>query len=286
MNLGRVAIVGLGLIGGSIAKTIRERGLGASLLGIDQEPVLAAARTLLDASAVPGSDEACELLREADLVVLAAPPRIILETLPSTLDACRPDAVVTDTASVKLALRQRALAHPRGSRFVPGHPMAGREIGGFEASRADLFEEKSWFLVEAGPDAAALERVGDFVRALGAVPSFVSAEEHDFAMGLVSHLPHLVASALLELAAQADVLDFAGPGFKDTTRIAGGPDAIWADIFAQNRANLVASLDALVRRLDGIKVALASGEREGVEAALALLAMARRAKAAPGSRDC
>lgn len=283
MSFGRVAIAGLGLIGGSIAKALRERGLDLALYGIDHASVLSEARGLLDAGAVPGSDEALELLSQADLIVLAAPSRTILESLPSILDAAGPDAAVTDTASVKLSLHQRALAHPRGSRFVPGHPMAGREIGGFEASRADLFERKSWFLVESSADVAAVERVRGFVEALGAVPCAVSAEEHDFAMGLVSHLPHLVASALVELAAQADVLDYAGPGFKDTTRIAGGPDAIWADIFAQNRANLVASIDALVRRLDGIKVALASGEREGVEAALALLAMARRAKASSGS---
>jgi len=278
MSLGRVAIVGLGLIGGSIAKALRERRLGDAVFGIDLAPVLAAAGGLLDEGAVAGSDEALDLLHRADIVVLATPGRIALDALPSTLDAIREGAVVTDTASVKLPLLSRALAHPRGHRFVPGHPMAGREIGGFDASRADLFEDKRWFLAEADADPAAVAKVRELVRALGAEPCAVSADEHDRAMALVSHLPHLVTSALVELAAGADALDYAGTGFHDTTRIAGGPANVWADIFTQNRGNLVASLDALVRRLDEIKVALASGEREGVEAALALLSTARRAK--------
>lgn len=278
MSLGRVAIVGLGLIGGSMAKALREREQAAALFGIDWAPVLSAARELLDESALPGSPEALGLVREADLVVLAMPGRAVLEALPSMLEALGEGAVLTDAASVKLPLYERALSHPRGPRFVPGHPMAGREMGGFEASRPDLFEKKTWFLVEEAAAPDAIDRVRAFVRALGANPRAIAADQHDLAMAVVSHMPHLVASSLVELAAEAEVLDCAGPGFHDTTRIAGGPANIWADIFAQNRAHLVAALDALVRRLDGIKVALASGEAEGVAAALALLEAARRAK--------
>lgn len=280
MSLGRVAIVGLGLIGGSIAKALREREAADALGGIDWSPVLSAARGLLDESALPGSPEALDLVHRADLVVLATPPRVALEALPAVLDAVREDATLTDTASVKLPLCERARSHVRGPRFVPGHPMAGREMGGFEASRSELFEGKAWFLVESEAEPDAVERVQTLVRAVGAVPRAIPADQHDVAMAVVSHLPHLVTSALVELAAEAHVLDCAGPGFHDTTRIAGGPADIWADIFAHNRENLVQCLDALVRRLDGIKVALASGEAEGVRAALALLAAARRAKAA------
>lgn len=163
--------------------------------------------------------------------------------------------------------------------------MAGREIGGFEASRASLFDGASWFLVESGADRDAFERVHRLVLALGASPRVVDAESHDRAMAVVSHLPHLVASALAELAAMEKALPYAGPGFQDTTRIAGGPEAIWGDIFAENREPIVAALDALILRLDGIKTALASGEREGVAAALELLAGARRARSFRNEKD-
>lgn len=278
MSSDRVVIVGLGLMGGSLLRALRERGVPTKIAGIDHGDVLGAARSFLDQGALPGSPESADLLAAADLVVLAMPGRLILEAIAPTLDALSPSGVVTDMASFKLSIAERAAAHPRANRFVPGHPMAGREIGGFSASRADLFEGASWFLVESGADEEAFLRVRGLVEAVGASPRTTSADAHDRAMALVSHAPHLVASALLELAAEAGALDFAGPGFHDTTRIAGGPDAIWADIFAENRGHLVAALDALVRRIDSVKAALHSGEREGVGAALALLASARRAR--------
>lgn len=274
----RITIVGLGLIGGSIAKALRAKGEDVSIAALDREYVLESARSLLDESAPVGSPKAEALVASADLVVLASPTRAILESIAPTLDLIREGAVVTDTASIKLGVAERAAAHPRGSRFVAGHPMAGREIGGFEASRAELFDGASWFLVEEGADADAKERVRAFVSTLGAKPRTTNAGEHDRAMAVVSHAPHLVASALLELGAQAGALDYAGPGFRDTTRIAGGPDNVWADIFAENREYIAAALDALVLRLDAIKTALKAGESEGVRAALDLLEGARRAR--------
>lgn len=278
MSLGRVVIVGLGLMGGSLAKALRERSAAEAICAVDYEATLSAASGYVDESAAPGSSEANGLLGSADLVVLAAPGRIVLDSIAPALDALRPQAALTDTASFKLAVVERAETHPRRARFVPGHPMAGREVGGFEASRADLFANANWFLVESGADADALERIRHLVLAVGARPRIIDADEHDRAMAIVSHLPHLVASALVELAADADVLDFAGPGFKDTTRIAGGPDAIWADIFANNRDAILTALDAFTQRLDEMKSAFASGEQEGVREALRLLASARRVR--------
>lgn len=279
MSFGRVVIVGLGLIGGSILKALRARGAADAVLAIDHEATLSAAAGWIDDGAHPGSSEANHLLGSADIVVLAAPGRVVLDSIASALDALRPGAVLTDTGSFKVAITERAKLHPRLGRFVPGHPMAGREVGGFEASRADLFAHADWFLVESGADPDAFERVSNLVLALGARPRIIEAQEHDLAMAIVSHLPHLVASALVELAADAHVLEFAGPGFKDTTRIAGGPDAIWADIFAANREPILAALDAFTQRLDVVKSAFVAGEREGVAEALRLLASARRVRA-------
>lgn len=278
MSLGHVAIVGLGLIGGSIAKALREHSAAETICAIDYEATLAAASACIDDGAAPGSPEAGKLLGSADLVVLAAPGQVVLGSVSPALDALRPGAALTDTASFKLAVVERADAHPRKARFVPGHPMAGREVGGFEASRADLFANASWFLVGAGADADAFNRVSKLVLSVGAHPRVIDAADHDRAMAFVSHLPHLVASALLEVAADANALDFAGPGFQDTTRIAGGPDFIWADIFANNREAILSALDAFTQRLDELKSAFAAGEREGVEGALRLLAGARRAR--------
>lgn len=277
MSSGRVAIVGLGLIGGSIAKALRARGEGA-IFGVDHGDVLALAGGLLDGGAEPGSTLAGELLASADLVVLATPSRVVLSEVETRLDTLAPSAALTDTASVKRAIVARASAHPRASRFVAGHPMAGREIGGFEASRADLFEGAPWFLVDEQACAEAMERVTSLVLTLGARPFPTTADAHDHAMALVSHLPHLVASALAELAWEEGVLGYAGPGFRDTTRIAGGPDAIWRDIFADNQDQLVAALDAFLERLAGVRDALAVGGGEGVEVALELLARARRGR--------
>lgn len=283
MSLGRVVIVGLGLIGGSVVKALRERG-EPMVSGIDHGDVLALANDFIDAGAEPGSNEAAELLASAGLVVLAAPSRIILAHLEATLDALAPSAVLTDTASVKRAIVERASSHPRAARFVPGHPMAGREIGGFEASRADLFEGAPWFLLDAGADEEASACVHRLVLTLGARPLRTTAEEHDRAMAIVSHLPHLAASALAELAVDEGVLPYAGPGFRDTTRIAGGPDAIWRDIFAENRDALIDALGIFVRRLDDLHAALVSGEAEGVKAALDLLASARRLRGVDDER--
>lgn len=279
--LGQVVVVGLGLVGGSLVKALRERRAASSIGGIDHRDVLARARPLLDATAAP--DDARELLGSADLVVLATPARVALESLSDVLDAVAPQAAVTDVASVKSAIAARAASHPRASRFVPGHPMAGRELGGFEASRADLFEGASWFLVGAACASDAFERAGALARTVGAIVRPIDASAHDRAMAIVSHVPHLVASALVDLAATEGALDLAGPGFRDATRIAGGPEAIWADILAENRAEIVAALDALLRRLDAVKIALSAGEDAGVAAALDLLAAARRAKPVPPS---
>src|SRR5262245_46199031 len=187
--LGRVTVVGCGLIGGSLVKRLRERESVARITAIDRPEVLAAARAYLDDGATPGQPSAVAMVADSDLVILATPVGIIAHDLGWVLDAVGADAVVTDTGSVKQVIAEVAASHERGTRFVGGHPMAGNEVGGFEASSPDLFEGARWFVV-APPMATgsaretagatvrlthsdALARVVDLIGAVGAEPVFV-----------------------------------------------------------------------------------------------------------------
>jgi prephenate dehydrogenase len=277
--LGRVTVVGCGLIGGSLVKALRDRRAANAIGAIDHADVLRLARTYVDVAAVSGSPDAARLVAESDMVVFATPVAGIVREIPWALDAARTGAVVTDTGSLKVPMIDVAARHPKGAQFVGGHPMAGREVGGFAASSAELFEQTRWFVTETrATDAAALARVQALARAVGAEPVVIGPEEHDRAMAYVSHVPQLVASALYGVAAAAGALDTAGQGFRDMTRIAGGPPAIWRDIFDGNREGVAKALADLLEPLLRLRDALA-GEREGgLSAALEVLARAQAAK--------
>ena len=183
----RVAIVGVGLIGGSIAHALRRQAPTVRIVGVDRPEVLAQARAagLVDAEAPRVED-----LADVDLIVLATPIPAILEAI-GALGARRLPAVVTDVGSTKR--RIVAAARASGLRpFVGGHPMAGRERGGLREASADLFVGRRWFLVDADTDPRAGDRLAVFARLLGAEPERVEATSHDRAMAYVSHLPQLV----------------------------------------------------------------------------------------------
>ena len=294
--LGRVTVIGCGLIGGSIVKSLRAKQAAQSIGAVDHEDVLAAARSYLDHAATPGTPAAEKLVAESDIVVLATPVGSIVSDLAWVLDAIGPDGAVTDTGSVKMPMCEAIARHEKRARFVGGHPMTGRELGGFASSAPNLFERASWFIVE-GPsagqrvaDAGAVARVAELASAVAARWVAIDAEAHDRAMAYVSHAPQLIASVLYGVAASAGVLDAAGPGFRDMTRIAGGPSAMWRDIFDANRSAIAAAiadiLDPLVRARDG----LAGGGEAGLAAVLAMLEAALSAKnamlaGAPTPRD-
>jgi prephenate dehydrogenase len=281
---GRVTVVGCGLIGGSIVKGLRARGQASSLCAVDRPDVLAAARSFVDEVGVAGSNEARDLVARSDLVVLATPISAIVECATWVLDAIDARAVVTDTGSVKGAVLEAVAGHSRRGRFVAGHPMTGREVGGFEASSAGLFEGAQWFLVSAAnaaaspSDADASNRATALAAALGAAVVTLSAEEHDRAMAFVSHAPQLVASAVYEAAASAGVIAQGGPGFRDVTRIAGGPIPVWGDIFRANGEAIAHALARIVEPLIALRDQFAAGG--GSEPAVKLLEQAARARAA------
>ena len=244
-----VAIVGLGLVGGSLARALS--GAGYRVIGHDRPRILreavAAGAIALAARSVPLA------VAEADIVVLAASPRTNRRLLPQAARAARADVSLTDVGSVKRGICGEARRR-RLTRFVGGHPMAGREASGFAASRPDLFRGRWWILTpEAGTTPAALRAVRALVRAAGARPVVMPAAEHDRAVAFLSHVPQVVAWALFGAARSDRVakrhLGVAGPAFRDMTRLARSPRALWREILRENRAEVNAALKALVAQL-------------------------------------
>jgi prephenate dehydrogenase len=248
LRASRLTIVGLGLIGGSIARGARARGLADEIVAVVRG---GAGRIPPGATGVVDRFEAdlATGVRGADLIVLCAPVGVLPELLRTAWPHLGPGAVATDVGSVKRGIVEAAeRCTPRGEvAFVGGHPMAGSERSGFGASDGDLFEGRTVLLTPtAATPEAATERVARFWQALGSQVRCLSVDAHDRGVALISHLPHLVAYALAALV-DDDALTLAGRGFADTTRIAASAEALWADIFRQNRAWL---LDAVVRYRD------------------------------------
>lgn len=273
-----VTVVGLGLIGGSFALGVRELDPTTTITAVDREDVLgrplvrATAQVVVDVNDTAAVDRA---FRETDLVVLATPVQSIVALLPRAL-AHAP--VVTDCGSTKLAVVRAAHGHPRRGRYVPGHPMAGAPEGGIERAQPRLFRERRWLLCPDDSDADAVELVETLVRALGAEPCRLSASEHDRAVAFTSHATQLVASALAVTAMDAKAQPAIGPAFEGATRVAGGPEAMWGDIFATNAGPIAEALGALELELGRVRDALLR-ENPDPGPALALLARARRLRA-------
>jgi prephenate dehydrogenase len=268
----RIAIVGLGLIGGSLGLALKRRLPGAHVIGVDFVALHAAraARGAAD-EFVDAADDAAVLraAESAELVVLATPVSAVIRVLPALLERA---ALVTDCGSTKRAILAAAALSPRRGRFVPGHPMAGRAGAGVEHASAEIFERRPWILCPEFSDSDAATRVEQMVRAVGAEPVWMSAEDHDRAVAVTSHVPQLLASALVVVANKQDAERTAGPAFESATRVAGGAESVWRDIFATNSDEIGRALDDLVAMLGSA----ASGLETGAESALTLLAEARR----------
>jgi prephenate dehydrogenase len=267
-----VAIVGVGLIGGSLGMALRERGLARRVLGIPRRE-----ETVREALSVGAIDEGTlDLTRasEAELVVLAPPVLTIPPLVEVLAPHLRPGAVVTDVGSTKGAL-MRGLAPiiPEHADLVGGHPMAGSEKGGVLAGRADLFEGAIYVLTRAlRTRAESLDRLAELARRLGAVPVEMDPDLHDDAVARISHLPHVVAAALAEAAGAGELpaevlrLLVAG-GFKSTTRIAASPPEMWRDICLTNRDAILAALGDFEAALGAFRQALEQESSEGLVAA-------------------
>jgi prephenate dehydrogenase len=246
MDKPTVAIVGLGLIGGSLARALTRAGY--HVVGIDRARVR---RRAARAGAVAQTAGSVEAAARMDVVVLAAPPEANLRLLRRLARVARPGLVVTDVGSVKRPIAEEA-ARLGLESFVGGHPMAGNEGTGFPASRPDLFRGRPW-VISPSRDPRAARRVRALVRAAGARPVEVEPAAHDRAVAFLSHLPQVVARALAA-AARGDVqagrrLSLAGPGFQDMTRLARSPRRLWREILAQNEAEVARALGTFLRVL-------------------------------------
>jgi cyclohexadieny/prephenate dehydrogenase len=248
MSVGRLTVVGLGLLGGSVARVARARGLAREIVAVGRSgPGLGQARAAgaIDAA----TTDLAAGVNQADLVVLCAP----VGTLPGLVRAAwphlGPGSVLTDVGSVKSAVVAAAdgCGAREGVAFVGGHPMAGSERSGFGASQADLFEGRLTLLTPSARSSdQAVERLRAFWEGAGSHVRLLSAELHDRAVALVSHLPHLAAYALCQ-AADGEALGLAGRGFGDMTRIASSAEGLWTDIVRSNREPV---LDAITRYRD------------------------------------
>jgi prephenate dehydrogenase len=262
-----IAIVGLGLIGGSIALGVRERWPESRVFGVDSEPVIAHA---LGAGAIERGFDNIAAVPQASLVVLAAPVRQNIELLQElsrvgrVLSEPANRTLITDVGGTKREIVSAARALSPGTTFVGGHPLGGGERGGFAFARPDLFASRPWIFTPDGDDSGdAVERLSRFVTGLGAKPSILSAEEHDRVMAYVSHLPQLAASALMEaVGATAGIegLRMAGRGLVDTTRLASSPADVWRDICLTNADALGDALDCLIARLTQLRGDLRHGD--------------------------
>jgi prephenate dehydrogenase len=265
----KVAVLGVGLIGGSIGLAARERA-GAQVCGYDPDACVRAAALDLgaidtQAADIPGA------VGDADVVFVAAPVGALAETVRAALTAAGPATVVTDAGSTKRAVAE---AGRSDERFIGGHPLAGAETAGVAHARADLFEGAVWYLTPArGSTAGVLyERLHRLLTSFGAQPTAIDADTHDRLMASVSHLPHVLANLLVTQAAGVlggeddQRLPAVGPSFRDATRVAGANTAIWTDIYLSNRDALIAEIDGLTGRLGAVRTALAAGDAAAVSA--------------------
>jgi prephenate dehydrogenase len=259
----RIAVLGVGLIGGSIALGARER-VGATVVGFDSS-----AQAISDALRLEVIDRsaatAAEAVQDAEAVFVAVPvgalPAVVAEALAGASNEC----VVSDVGSTKRAV----LTAHSDPRFVGGHPLAGAETAGVQHARSDLFDGATWYLTPTATTSGVLyERLHHLLHEFGARPAAIEAEAHDTMMAAVSHLPHVLANVLVSQAARTlasggERLPATGPSFRDATRVAGAPTTVWTDIYLSNRDALGIQLDQTIERLQAVREALAIGN-EGV----------------------
>jgi prephenate dehydrogenase len=251
----RIAVLGVGLIGGSIGLAARERA-GAEVIGWGPR------RQTLDAAVDKGAIDRIastveEAVHEADAVFVCAPVELLPDLITQALAAARPDTVVTDAGSVKRDVVEAI----DDERFIGGHPVAGAETAGVANARADLFDGAPWYLTPRATSSGILfERLHRLLGSFGARPTAIDAETHDRMLAAVSHLPHVLANVLVMQAASAvsddEALPRSGPSFRDMTRVAGANSDIWTGIYVTNRDAIADQVEGVVEQLQEVAKAL------------------------------
>jgi prephenate dehydrogenase len=265
----RVAIIGTGLIGGSFGLALRHHFPGVSVTGFDHPDVLQRA---IARSAIQDSVSSIEdAVKRADLVYVALPVSATIAALRAIAAAALPSALVSDSCGAKTIICKEAASHfESGARFIGGHPMAGKEVSGIDNADAELFAGAPYALIGLEEDAGADARVRNFaelIRGIGAKPVWCDAETHDWAVGIVSHLPQLLGVALArtvsgELDETGLPLTLAGKGLQDMLRLAGSPYGVWRDVFIANRENVSRAVERLAQEIDHLRRNLSTKELE------------------------
>jgi prephenate dehydrogenase len=264
----RVALLGVGLIGGSIGRAARARLDGAEVSGFDPDRATiarAVGQRAID-RATTSVAEACE---GAEIVFCAAPVAALPELARQALEVCGEDVIVTDVGSTK---REILAAVGEDERFIGGHPLAGVETSGVSNAREDLFDGARWYLTPTASTSGVLyDRLQRTIASLGGRPQAIDAEAHDRLMATVSHLPHVVANAMVnealaELGRDSERMPEVGPSFRDGTRVAGSNPAVWGDIFEANADPVAEAVESLSRRLGEAAELIRGGDREKVAA--------------------
>jgi prephenate dehydrogenase len=279
MRIHTLTIVGVGLIGGSIGLAARRRGLAARIIGVGRQQ-----GSLDQALAIGAIDEGSlnlvDAVRHTEIAVFCTPVDRIPEQVLAAGPACDPGTLLTDAGSTKAAILNAIDGQlPKEVQFVGGHPLAGSEKRGPEFADADLFEGRVTVITPTRQTAApGLEKTKAFWEALGSHVKLMAPEEHDRALAMTSHLPHLAASALAGILPPS-LQALTATGFRDTTRVAAGDPALWTGIFLQNRVAMLDALGALQARLMELRQAILSNDRGALDT---LLAQAKRTRDALG----
>ncbi|MGI4886599.1 MAG: prephenate dehydrogenase [Janthinobacterium lividum] len=264
-----VTIIGLGLIGGSLALSLRQHGLAAHLIGVEHSPEHA--HRALELGLVDEVEpDLPAAVRRAGLVVVAVPMDAMLAVLPQVLDATGPHQTVIDVGSTKATLLAVVAQHPRRGRFVATHPMAGTEYSGPDAAVLGLYEGKTVVLCDTGrSDADAVQLVEKLFRALPMRLLYLDAQAHDLHTAYVSHISHITSFALALTVLKKEkeeqrIFDLAGGGFASTVRLAKSSAAMWVPIFRQNRPNVLDVLDEHLHQLQHLRDLLAREDYAGL----------------------
>jgi prephenate dehydrogenase len=248
-----VAVVGVGLIGGSFALALRASGFAGRIVGISSPN---AVRVAIERGIIDEALPLAEAAAIADLIYLARPIEGILSVLDELDHYVKPRTLITDAGSTKSAICARAAAKIQRGRFVGGHPMAGKEARGAAEADASLFRGRPYVLTSP------CEELEQLISSFGARVVIMPAEEHDVLVALTSHLPQLISTALAaSIGTEPDAAQVAGPGAMDLTRLALSPYEIWRDIFATNAANIDAALGVFIAKLEGLRAGLRGGSR-------------------------
>lgn len=281
LQLGRVAVIGVGLIGGSLALGLKAARACREVVGLGRNA--GNMRTALELGIVDRiANDVRDAVRDAGLVVVATPMAQFQTTFAAMAPALSPDALITDVGSTKREAVRAARSALGASiaRYVPGHPVAGAELSGAAAAKADLFQGRRVVLTPLAENSAAVvETIAAAWRLCGAQVAYMQPEEHDAVLGAVSHLPHVLAYALVhEFAGRpnaGELFGFAGGGFRDFTRIASSHPEMWRDICVVNREPILQEMDRYLAKLGAVRALLADADGAALEK---LFAEARSAR--------